>query len=186
MIRVVNSGNVPLSNVSVKDPLTGMDRLIALLMPGVTETFYTEYTITPADEARGRVDNTAIASGPGLRTDIISDNDIATIQVASCELVIPNGFSPNGDGIQDYWRIKCLEKYPDAKVEIYNRWGNLVYELEHYGNLDVHGPTDAWWNGYSTSKWTFGTDKLPTGTYFYILDLKDGSKPRNGFIFLNR
>ncbi len=186
MIRVVNTGNVPIANVSVMDPLTGMDHSISMLLPGVSQTFYTDYVITPADEAVGRVNNTAIVRGSGLRTDVISNNDTATVQVDPCELVIPNGFSPNGDGIQDFWRIKCIEKYPDARVEIYNRWGNLVYELDHYGNLDVHGPTEAWWNGHSTSKWTFGTEKLPTGTYFYILDLRDGSKPENGFIFLNR
>jgi gliding motility-associated-like protein len=115
------------------------------------------------------------------------DQAVVTVTVVDdCELVIPNGFSPNGDGIADFWRIKCLDKYPDARVEIYNRWGNLVYDLDHYGNTDVHGATDAWWDGHSTHKWTLGSEKLPAGTYFYILDLRDGSKPLNGFIFLNR
>jgi gliding motility-associated-like protein/uncharacterized repeat protein (TIGR01451 family) len=115
------------------------------------------------------------------------DQAVVTVTVVDdCELVIPNGFSPNGDGIADFWRIKCLDKYPDARVEIYNRWGNLVYDLDHYGNTDVHGATDAWWDGHSTHKWTLGNEKLPAGTYFYILDLRDGSKPLNGFIFLNR
>ncbi len=112
--------------------------------------------------------------------------DTVTVNALSCELVIPNGFSPNSDGIQDTWRIKCIENYPNARVEVFNRWGNLVYEKENYGNIDFHGPADAWWDGRSTHKWTLGKDFLPAGTYFYILDLKDGSKPRNGFLYLNK
>ncbi len=109
-----------------------------------------------------------------------------TVESGECELFIPEIFSPNGDGNQDYFRIKCIENYPNAKIEIYNRWGNLVYEQKNYGNTDVWGTTDAWWDGYSDQKMRFGRDKLPPATYFYILYLNDGSKPRNGFIFLNR
>ena len=104
----------------------------------------------------------------------------------NCELGIPEIFSPNNDGIQDYFRIKCIENYPDAKIEIYNRWGNLVFTKEHYGNSSVWGETDAWWDGYSDNKLTMGKEKLPPSTYYYILFLNDGSKPRNGYIFLNR
>ncbi|MFW5831584.1 MAG: gliding motility-associated C-terminal domain-containing protein, partial [Prolixibacteraceae bacterium] len=79
-----------------------------------------------------------------------------------------------------------FEDYPNAQIEIYNRWGNLVYEQEDYGNEDRWGSTDAWWNGRSTHKWTVGKEKLPTGTYFYILNLNDGSDPITGSVFLNR
>lgn len=117
----------------------------------------------------------------------VCDQATITITIESnCEMEIPNGFSPNGDGIQDYWRIYCMDKYPEAKVKIYNRWGNLVYEQENFGNESIHGNTDAWWNGYSNNKWSVGNQQLPTGTYFYILDLKDGKTPRTGFVFLNR
>jgi hypothetical protein len=80
-----------------------------------------------------------------------------------------------------------LHHYPNAKIEIYNRWGNLVYEQENYGNPDRWGSIDAWWDGYSTHKWTVGNEKLPPGTYFYILYLNDGSSdPLTGSVFLNR
>jgi gliding motility-associated-like protein len=101
-------------------------------------------------------------------------------------LVIPTGFSPNDDGIQDKWRIKCLERYPDARIEIYNRWGNRVFEKDNFGNSDVHGESDAWWDGYSSQKAAFGDEKLPNGTYYYILFLNDGNKPLNGYLFLNK
>ena len=110
-----------------------------------------------------------------------------TLEVTdNCELLIPNGFTPNGDGIGDYWRIKCIGKYPNAYVEILNRWGNRVFNKEHYGNTDIWGEADAWWDGRSNHKWTVGSQKLPPGTYFYILHLNNGKeKERTGFIFLN-
>jgi hypothetical protein len=75
--------------------------------------------------------------------------------------------------------------YPDAQIEIYNRWGNKIYERENFGNTSRWGAQDAWWNGNSMHDWTVGKDKLPAGTYFYILKLGDGSDPITGYIFLN-
>jgi gliding motility-associated-like protein len=99
--------------------------------------------------------------------------------------LIPQIFTPNDDGIQDYFRIQCIENYPNAKIEIYNRWGQLVYNQEKYGNTQVWGTTDAWWGGYSNNT-SLGSEKLPTATYFYILYFNDGTNPQNGFIFLSR
>jgi gliding motility-associated-like protein len=151
------------------------------------ETYFDDFPIVP-DKAVVVILNTSttLAETAAPRGDKIYRADTVTANVLSCELVIPNGFSPNNDGIQDTWRIKCIENYPNARVEVFNRWGNLVFNKENYGNIDLHGPEDAWWDGRSTHKWTLGKDILPAGTYFYILDLKDGSKPRNGFLYLNR
>jgi gliding motility-associated-like protein len=109
--------------------------------------------------------------------------DIArvTIIIEGCPLFIPDGFSPNDDGNNDYFRMLCLqENYPDARIEIYNRWGNLIYEQDKYGR------EDRWWDGRSNKKRTFGNEKLPPGTYFYILYKNDGSDPITGYVFLNR
>jgi len=103
-----------------------------------------------------------------------------------CELFIPDGFSPNDDGNNDYFKVYCIEDYPNAKIEIYNRWGNLVYEKENYGNTDRWASSEAWWDGRSDSKMAIGNKKLPPGTYFYIFYLNDGSDPITGFVFLNR
>ncbi len=101
-------------------------------------------------------------------------------------MVIPNGFSPNGDGIQDYFRITCMEHYPDAVIRIFNRWGNVVYKKGKYGNLSAHGEPGAWWDGTSNQDRTLGGTSLASGTYFYILDLMNGSKPVTGSVFLFR
>ncbi|MDO8952315.1 MAG: gliding motility-associated C-terminal domain-containing protein, partial [Draconibacterium sp.] len=78
--------------------------------------------------------------------------------------------------------------FPNAKVEIYNRWGNLVFEKENFGNINHWGsPSLAWWDGRSNKGLTVGKDKLPPATYFYILYYNDGTKePKAGSIFLNR
>jgi uncharacterized repeat protein (TIGR01451 family)/gliding motility-associated-like protein len=116
------------------------------------------------------------------------DEATVTINVSrTCEMIIPTGFSPNGDGIQEYFRITCIENYPDAAIEIYNRWGNLIFKKENYGNRDKWGETDAWWDGRSTHSWNIGNDKVPTGTYFYVLYLNSGDeKPKAGSVFINR
>lgn len=75
-------------------------------------------------------------------------------------IIIPNGFSPNGDSKNDQWIITGLESYPQAIVKIFNRWGNIVYE---YTN-GYYEP----WNGLSRS----GLD-LPSATYYYIIEVKD-------------
>ena len=102
---------------------------------------------------------------------------------------IPEGFSPNYDGYNDYFVIQHLhEAYPNAKpkLEVYNRWGTLLYQKEDYGNTDRWGTADAWWDGSSNKKFTMGNEKLPPGTYFYILYFNDGSEPIKGSVFLNR
>ena len=90
-------------------------------------------------------------------------------------LFIPEGFSPNNDGVHDYFQIVGIEKFPDAKMYIFNRWGNKLFEKEHYGNLNYWGShADAWWDGYSDSRWNVGGGRVPVGNYLYILELGNG------------
>ncbi|WP_346854518.1 gliding motility-associated C-terminal domain-containing protein [uncultured Draconibacterium sp.] len=114
-------------------------------------------------------------------------------QTEGCELNIPDGFSPNDDNYNDYFEIEFVcaegdqifeEVYSNAKIEIFNRWGNLVFEKERYGNTQSWGNYEAWWDGRSTNDLQVGNDKLPAGTYFYILYLGDG-EVTTGSIFLN-
>ena len=83
--------------------------------------------------------------------------------------LMPNGLSPNGDGINDEIFIVCDEEYPNMQIRIYSRWGNMVYEGEATG-----------FNGQ------FKGADLPDGTYFYILDYGDGSDPSTGYIIIHR
>ena len=87
--------------------------------------------------------------------------------------LIPNGFTPNNDNDNDTWRIDILANYPEASVAIYNRWGQLVYKA------DKNYPSQGW-DGTSDGR------PLPMDTYFYVIDLKDGSQPMVGSINLIR
>ncbi len=185
-INVTNDGNVILTEVLIEDPLTGFEQNLGQLLPGESVSYLTSYVVQPDDELNGIFENSAVARGTAPDESGVKDSSTVVVEVEQCEMVIPTGFSPNDDGIQDTWRIKCLEKYPDARIEIFNRWGNRVFEMKNYGNSDVHGTSDLWWDGYSSNKGTFGSSRLPAGTYYYILYLQEGREPVNGFIYLNR
>jgi gliding motility-associated-like protein len=78
------------------------------------------------------------------------------------DLKIYNTFSPNGDDINETWVIDGIEKYPDAEVSIFTRWGQRVFFMLGYNRPKA-------WNGEQNGK------KLAAGTYFYTIDLNDGS-----------
>ncbi len=95
-------------------------------------------------------------------------------------LNIPLGFSPNNDFNGDEWIIEGIEEYPANKVRVFNRWGNTVFETSGYNNRDKV------WRGESNGKMTPGKKEVPDGTYFYVLDLGDGSKLKSGYIIIRR
>lgn len=102
-----------------------------------------------------------------------------------CNMFIPEGFSPNNDGIHDFFQIYCIDKYPNAKLLIFDRWGNKMYEHEKYGNLDFWGSFQkAWWDGSKTNEDSYDSKKLPQGNYLYILIKGDGNMER-GFVMLS-
>jgi gliding motility-associated-like protein len=97
------------------------------------------------------------------------------ITVTPQEIFIPEGFSPNGDGINDYFIIKGADQYV-VTLRIFNRWGNLVYETKKYQND---------WEGTSNTGLLLGS-KLPDGTYFYTINFNNGEKEKIGYITVNR
>jgi large repetitive protein len=84
---------------------------------------------------------------------------------------IPNLFSPNGDGINDVWRIFNLENYP-ISVQIFSRWGNKVWENTNYQND---------WNGTSQDG-----NELTDGTYFYVIEITGTDKVLKGDVNILR
>ena len=126
------------------------------------------------------------ANGCTTTTSAIITVQIVLAEDVNCPIVVPNSFSPNGDGIHDYFKIACLYNYANPIIEIYNRWGNLVYKKDHYGDTDFWGSeAAAWWNGRSENNLTIGDQVMPVGTYYYILKLTN-SKVLTGFLFLNK
>ncbi|MCB0760081.1 MAG: gliding motility-associated C-terminal domain-containing protein [Flavobacteriales bacterium] len=78
------------------------------------------------------------------------------------EIDIPSGFSPNGDLINDAWAIGYIDFYKHATVEVYNRWGDLLFHSEGYGT-----PWDGTYNG----------SPLPIGTYYYVIEINEPQFP---------
>ena len=114
-------------------------------------------------------------------------------KVLGCEsVVVHNAFTPNWDGINDVLIIDGVNDdicYPSGiGIEIYNRWGVMVFETAKYNN-----ETNAF-EGYSKGRTTISqSDGLPAGTYFYILNYEsfDGNgniqiNKKDGFIYLAR
>lgn len=87
-----------------------------------------------------------------------------------------NGVSRNGDGENDIFYINCIESFPTNIVKIFNRVGTLVYEAEGYDN------NGTFFDGKSNKGISLMGTSLPGGTYFYIIDKRDGSKPLAGYL----
>jgi gliding motility-associated-like protein len=87
-------------------------------------------------------------------------------------LTVPNTFSPNGDGINDDWEILGINQFPDCTIQVYTRWGQLVFQS----------------TGYSLSKRWDGTSKngkpLVAGAYYYVINLRSDEfdKPLKGTV----
>jgi gliding motility-associated-like protein len=84
---------------------------------------------------------------------------------------VPNAFSPNGDGVNDRWEIPNLADYPNCRVQVFNRYGQVVYNSNGYS---------APWDGTMKGK------PLPLATYYYIIDLNSGFQPLQGSVTIVR
>ena len=86
-------------------------------------------------------------------------------------LIIPNTFTPNGDGVNDTWIVTNLERFPNSTLRIFDRWGQTVLESTNY---------DQSWQGRFQGK------DLPEDTYFYLIDKGNGDPPRRGSLTIIR
>ena len=114
---------------------------------------------------------TAISTDACLETDSIFVNFIANVDAS-------DGFSPNGDGINDTWSIENIDNFPNNLVQVFTRWGVKVYMQKGYVNNDP----DKCWDGRTEN----GSD-LPTGTYYYIIHTNEpGYKVMTGPVTIVR
>ncbi|MFM9074388.1 MAG: tandem-95 repeat protein, partial [Bacteroidota bacterium] len=108
-------------------------------------------------------------------TPSLCDEATVFIEVTPAPFRIFEGLSPNDDGFNDYWRINGIEAFPDNRVRVFDRYGNLVYDAIGYDNAGVQ------WRGQANVG-IGGT--LPDATYFYIVDINDGNGPYSGYVVL--
>lgn len=190
-ITLSNNGNVTATNIGITEILPSGYRLVSAtasagnyeeqsgiweiptLPPSDSETLLVTVEVLETEDYRNSV-NVAFVD----QYDTDTSNDAAQTTIDPTCLVFYNEFSPNGDGVNETFTIDCISRYPNNVLRIYNRWGNIVYEKEQYNNE---------WNGNSNGRATVNAeDALPVGTYFYILDLGDGSEPISDWLYINR
>lgn len=92
------------------------------------------------------------------------------------------GFSPNGDGINDFWVIDGIEFHPDNIVTIYNRWGDAIFQTNGYDNY-----TNVF-DGMANQKTKTGGGRLPAGTYFFNIKIngEHNLKKTKGYLVLKK
>jgi gliding motility-associated-like protein len=109
------------------------------------------------------------------------DSVLVSLSVEVCDVTIPNVFTPNGDGFNDYFYIENIEKFENAHFTVVNRWGSVVYENTNYGaSCGAVGDTGCW-DGTVNN----GGSDCAEGTYFYVLRLPNGEE-YNGNLTLFR
>jgi gliding motility-associated-like protein len=98
-----------------------------------------------------------------------------SITITQQTIFVPGGFSPNGDGINDYFVITGADKYT-LSLRIFNRWGSMVFVSSHYKNN---------WDGtYNIG--SLNSCQLPEGTYFFVISFNNGEQDQIGYLTLIR
>ncbi len=98
-----------------------------------------------------------------------------------CEFEVPNIFTPNKDGTNDYFWIEGLNKFPNTEVYIFNRWGQTVFSSMDYGSECVNNGDPGCWNGQVHNS----GGECSEGIYYYVIRTPDGDE-RKGSIHLFR
>lgn len=143
---------------------------------------YTKYTWSdPSSTALPSMNTLTPMVSPMVNTTYILSAENAygcvakdEVNVTVTKFRIPNSFSPNGDGTNDDWTIPGLSKYPNSRVEVYNRWGTKLFVSKGY--------VKAWDGRYNGSY-------VPAATYYYLIYLNDGignEKPIAGWVEVMR
>jgi gliding motility-associated-like protein/uncharacterized repeat protein (TIGR01451 family) len=213
LFSVTNTGTTTLYNITIDDPLPGiviMGGPIGVLFPGETDdtTFTANYLITQADIDALSVANQAIATGQdplGNEVTDLSDDpnnpdnedanndgepDDVTITLIPNVLApfeIYNGITPDDDGKNDFFLVQGISNWPTNNVQIFNRWGVLVFETDGYGGSN---DSDNVFAGLSEGRVTIQeSNLLPSGTYYYIINFpgdNPGKSSYAGYLYLNR
>jgi gliding motility-associated-like protein len=149
------------TSAGVYDPLTGF-WTIPTLNAGESETLQIRVIVLPT----GNYLNVATIE-ISTPLDVDPTNNTASAFVEPICLTVYNEFTPNSDGANDLFRIDCIESYPGNELKVYNRYGALVYSKKKYEND---------WDGTANVSGVINRgDMLPTGTYFYVIDIGDGT-----------
>ena len=127
--------------------------------------------------SNGENTNPLVESLSGFYSVTVTDDNQCSAFIDGLEITddmrcfdLPNSFTPNGDGMNDMWNLD-LTYYSTAAIKVYSKWGNQVWEASG---------TTLSWDGTSNGK------DLPSGTYYYVLDIDNGNNMQNGPVTIVR
>ena len=142
------------NNVSILwSPATGLnDALIG--RPLASPTITTRYVLSA----------TAPLSG--------CKNQDTIVVFVKTKIIVPNGFTPNEDGVNETWVLEGIDDYPNSEVSIFNRWGAEIFTTKNYSSNPFNGKKD--------------NTTLPMGTYFYVIKTGDNVPTQTGYVTLVR
>jgi gliding motility-associated-like protein len=174
-------------NVTCLDKQDG-EILLRITRPPQVSNYQVTYSWTPGNTCTANCDSLVNLNGNVTYTvsaTITYTDNIGVVKTTTmssaikvegsnelCKIKIYNGVTPNDDGVNDVFTIENIEEFPRNHLMIYNRWGSKLADLEHYNNTSISWPPKD------------KLDNLVASTYFYILDLGDGSKPIKGWLEL--
>ncbi|MFD2826944.1 gliding motility-associated C-terminal domain-containing protein, partial [Leeuwenhoekiella polynyae] len=208
--RVINTGETIISDIVIDDELVNVTGGPIELAPGEEDstTFTAVYSITQIDIEQLAVENQALVSGVNPDGEVIDDlsddpNNPADVDVdgdgepddvtvtiipnvlADEDIIVYNVMTPNGDGLNDIFMIQNIDRYPDNKVQIFNRWGVEVYSTEGY-SIDNGNVFSGFSDGRATVR---RGERLPTGTYYYVIEYADPDtgtvRNKASFLYIN-
>ena len=163
------------------------------LLPGESDTIKITVKVTPYNDVMGPFNNSAIASArdqAGNLTEDIStsgsdpdpdkngipdESTATTVMLEKVTVHIPEGFSPNSDGINDMFVIENLDN-EQISLQIFNQFGTLIYKNDNYQNE---------WNGIC-NQGSYSGKAIPDGTYFYIVSKRNNMENYIRFITIKR
>lgn len=198
---------ITLHELSENETLVGADDIIALSSHrywefGLTDGLLNGSTLTlplrneealPGDDSQlivaesitplGKYQSLGQSLFTGTKSDGLVTSEVPptttffTIGVLNDEVSVTvyNGVSPNDDGLNDYFKLLNIKKFPNNTVTIFNRWGDKVFELSGYDD------DTRVFKGENNLK---GSQKLPSGTYFYSIKLGNGTPALTGYLEL--
>jgi gliding motility-associated-like protein len=173
----VKSFAITLKAYSVTKRADEKDFTIVKKDHGTANTAYSLLGIDPKSCSGYESDANSPLIEEVARTSFTSFSDFAIAPIVKAQGDLPNFITPNGDGKNDNFVIPAsyFAKYPNLKIAIYNRWGNIVWRSE--------GTYQNNWNGSHQ----INNEPLPDGVYYYIFELdKEFAKTKTGFIQILR
>ena len=112
------------------------------------------------------------SSSPPLNNDNIS----SLIEIQVLDVIINNQYSPNNDGVNDVFKIDNIQNHPNNTLRVYNRYGSIIYEKKGYDN--------SWDGTASVGGLIKRGERLPSETYYYVLELPAINKTLTGWLFI--